>query len=108
MSLECSECERDLRGGHDPSCSRYVKANAEPDEPIFTLRASDPIAPSLVRIWRYLRAGELERAKAELLRAAHRLRKANKKTLLLTDKKSIEAEDIAQSMEDWRREQQTP
>jgi len=22
MSLECSECERDLRGGHDPSCSR--------------------------------------------------------------------------------------
>lgn len=24
MSAECSECERDLRGGHDPSCSRYV------------------------------------------------------------------------------------
>lgn len=24
MSLECSECEHDLRGGHDPSCSRYV------------------------------------------------------------------------------------
>lgn len=23
MSLECSECEHDLRGGHDPSCSRY-------------------------------------------------------------------------------------
>lgn len=23
MSLECSECERDLRAGHDPSCSRY-------------------------------------------------------------------------------------
>ena len=23
MSLECSECERDLRGGHDKSCSRY-------------------------------------------------------------------------------------
>lgn len=22
MSLECSECERDLRGGHDYSCSR--------------------------------------------------------------------------------------
>lgn len=22
MSLECSECERDLRGGHDPFCSR--------------------------------------------------------------------------------------
>lgn len=24
MSLECSECERDLRGGHDEDCSRYV------------------------------------------------------------------------------------
>ena len=23
MSVECSECERDLRGGHDPECSRY-------------------------------------------------------------------------------------
>ena len=22
MSLECSECEHDLRGGHDPNCSR--------------------------------------------------------------------------------------
>jgi hypothetical protein len=22
MSIECGECERDLRGGHDPSCSR--------------------------------------------------------------------------------------
>jgi len=25
VSIECSECERDLRGGHDPSCSRYVR-----------------------------------------------------------------------------------
>ena len=24
MSLECSECERDLRGGHGPGCSRFV------------------------------------------------------------------------------------
>ena len=24
MSIECGECERDLRGGHDPSCSRYI------------------------------------------------------------------------------------
>ena len=23
--MECSECERDLRGGHDKTCSRYVK-----------------------------------------------------------------------------------
>lgn len=25
MSLECSECERDTRGGHDESCSRHPK-----------------------------------------------------------------------------------
>jgi hypothetical protein len=29
MSVECSECERDLRGGHDPSCSRYDRAAAD-------------------------------------------------------------------------------
>ena len=23
MGMECGECEHDLRGGHDPSCSRY-------------------------------------------------------------------------------------
>jgi len=25
MSLECRECERDLRGGHDKGCSMYAK-----------------------------------------------------------------------------------
>ena len=24
MSLECSECERDLRGGHGPGCQRFI------------------------------------------------------------------------------------
>lgn len=24
MSIECGECEHDIRGGHDPSCSRYL------------------------------------------------------------------------------------
>ena len=28
MSLECSECERDRRGPHDPSCSRYRLSQA--------------------------------------------------------------------------------
>lgn len=31
MSVECGECERDLRGGHDPSCSRHPK-NKKPPE----------------------------------------------------------------------------
>lgn len=29
MSIECSECERDARQGHDPSCSRYVDPRDE-------------------------------------------------------------------------------
>ena len=32
MSLECSECERDLRGEHDESCSRYIKPCKECEE----------------------------------------------------------------------------
>jgi DnaJ-class molecular chaperone len=28
MGMECSECERDLRAGHDPSCSRYKPEQA--------------------------------------------------------------------------------
>ena len=24
MSIECGECERDLRGGHDEGCSRFT------------------------------------------------------------------------------------
>ena len=28
MSIECGECEHDLRGGHDPSCSRYKPPEA--------------------------------------------------------------------------------
>lgn len=35
MSLECSECERDLRGGHGPGCSRY---KGEPPECTCTFR----------------------------------------------------------------------
>lgn len=31
-------------------------ANAEPDEPMFTLLARDPLAPGLVRIWAALRS----------------------------------------------------
>lgn len=26
MSLECAECEHDVRGGHDEECSRYTFA----------------------------------------------------------------------------------
>lgn len=31
MSIECGECERDLRGGHDETCSRHPKNVAAND-----------------------------------------------------------------------------
>lgn len=37
MSLECSECERDMRGGHDPTCSRHL---GEPPKCTCTFRLS--------------------------------------------------------------------
>jgi hypothetical protein len=49
MSIECGECERDLRSGHDIGCSRYnaVKGVAE----VITIAAGhqvdDEIGPSL-------------------------------------------------------------
>lgn len=29
MSLECGECERDLRGPHAPACTRYVSTEEQ-------------------------------------------------------------------------------
>ena len=37
-------------------------AKADPDEPIFTLRANDPLAPHVVRLWAFLRGLVLEYA----------------------------------------------
>jgi hypothetical protein len=34
-------------------------SKAETDEPFFTLLARDPIAPSLVEAWAYLRSGQI-------------------------------------------------
>jgi hypothetical protein len=39
MSLECSECEHDLRGGHAPTCSRRLPV---------TLCAHGSLAPKCV------------------------------------------------------------
>lgn len=61
-------------------------ANAEPDEPLFVLRAKDPLAPALVRSWVSRRGDAL----------------GNK----ITDRdkrKLIEAAQCAEDMESWRR-----
>ena len=63
---------------------------AEPDEPLFTLRAKDPLAPVLVRLWVELRA--MTRPIDEI---ADEGQKAREK------RKQAEATDCAEQMESW-------
>ena len=66
----------------------YGKADA--DEPLFTLRAKDPLAPVLVRLWAELRA--MSRPIDDIDDDAQREREARKRT---------EAAACAEHMEDW-------
>ena len=69
-------------------------AKAEPDEPVFTLRAHDPLAPGLVHEWVRLRREEIGRA-----HAAGEINDAKRELELIQCR---EAEEIAWSMKDWR------
>lgn len=69
-------------------------ARAEPDEPVFTLRAHDPLAPGLVHEWVRLRREEIGRA-----HAAGEINDAKRELELIQCR---EAEEIAWSMKDWR------
>ena len=60
-------------------------ANLEADEPYFLLRANDPIAPHLVRLWAVM----------------YRLLKGAPLNWRQHDK-ALEAEDCAKNMEQWR------
>lgn len=70
-------------------------ARAEPDEPVFTLRAHDPLAPGLVHEWVDRRRKAIREAfvRAEMSEA--------KRELELIQCK--EAEELAWSMEAWRK-----
>ena len=63
---------------------------AEPDEPLFTLRAKDPLAPVLVRLWVELRA--TTRPIDEIADEAQQTRERRKRA---------EAESCAKQMEIW-------
>lgn len=82
----------------------YLKA--EDDEPLFTLRAKDPIAPFLVQVWRCLRGGNTEAAilnVRDAARAWEREVEIGRRTFLTTDsEKSKEARKCATDMEKWR------
>ena len=66
-------------------------AAADDDEPLFTLRANDPLAPDLVREW----ANRYEISKLVTLGAEVFERKGDRM-------KSDEARDCAREMERWR------
>ena len=51
MSIECRECEHDLRGGHDPSCSRVAGVGEMERAPVTQelvqeTRTATPTAPT--------------------------------------------------------------
>ena len=74
-------------GAHD------CHAAAGPDEPIFTLRAKDPLAGMLVRRWAYLFQAR-KKAKDDYGPDAQR--------------KYMEAHDVADAMDRWHREHCPP
>lgn len=78
-------------------------ANAAPDEPLFVLRAKDPVAPALVRAWAYLRAGNPLGAFVAMENAHAAFEKSGRELLPLESDKSIEAQHCANAMEEWRK-----
>lgn len=74
-------------------------AAAAPDEPIFTLRANDELAPYIVRIWTMIRfGGDLAEIMGQLSLAKAA---AQKKPFNLT--KMEEAMECAMAMEKWKK-----
>lgn len=73
-------------------------AEAAEDEPLFVLRANDPIAPFLVRIWASIRARNLNLATEEVKRAFNKIEELNKYT---DGEKILEAHLCSLDMEAW-------
>lgn len=81
-------------------------AKAEDDEPIFTIRAKDPLAPYLIQAWRMLRGGNTEAAVLNIRDAGRAWEaevEAGKRTFLPLDSdKSKEALECKKASELWR------
>jgi hypothetical protein len=69
-------------------------AKAQPDEPVFTLRAHDPLAPALIHNW-----VDLKRKAIREAYSAEEITKAKRELELI---QCNEAEEIAWAMEAWR------
>lgn len=74
-------------------------AKADPDEPIFVLRAKDKLAPHLVRLWQAAYLAD----PFSILEAAAALGRAMECAPGLSDK-ADEAATCATDMENWRAE----
>lgn len=77
-------------------------AKLAPDEEYFVLRAKDPIAPSLIEIWRLLRAGVSPFLIIDTLIQASRIfAESGRSPLPLNSQKSMEAIACGKAMEAW-------
>ena len=86
---------------NDPSkYDCYAKLN--PDEPYFTLRAKDPSAPYLIRIWEKLRNGDWVGAMYVLIMAIH-CGLIRERASTGGYEKLNEANNISQEMEIWHK-----
>lgn len=75
---------------------------AEPDEPLFTLLARDPLAPGVVRLWAALRAHDTTRAAGIFANLCVTTSKQPYKPGKDSDH-VIEARECSNAMELWRR-----
>ena len=76
--------------------------NAAEDEPIFTLRAKDPLAEFFVAAWVSIKAGDVNAAKKLMEDALIALHESGKLLMPYDSEKSIEAQQCAKSMREWR------
>ncbi|KKM85445.1 hypothetical protein LCGC14_1289030 [marine sediment metagenome] len=76
----------------------YAKLN--PDEPYFVLRAKDPSAPYLIRIWEKLRRGDWLGAMYTLV-IAMKYQPVRDRVSTEGYEKLSEAVTVSQEMEDW-------
>ena len=78
---------------------------AADDEPLFTLRAKDPIAPQLVLIWKAIRCGEHSQADFHLRMAKQRwelaVKTEGRTRLPPKSDKAVEAVRVATDMTLW-------
>jgi len=74
---------------------------AEPDEPIFTLRGKDPVAPYLINIWAATRLGHFDKAVGILTAASQDPAVLERVSNDMHDK-IVEALTCAIEMRAWR------